>query len=675
MRPRWIASVVALFITTISGSLGASLPVVDKSVRPGDAFFQYVNGAWLKATEIPSDRASIGDDVVLSERNDQRTLEIIQKTARASNASADARKVADYYNTFMDEATIEQRGLQPLEPLLKQIAAIHDRKGLSQVLGSQLRADVDVLNNTEVYTDKLLGLWVAQDLDNPSRYVPFLLQGGLGMPDRDYYLGNSVSMEAMRSKYRAHLVKLLTLAKIPDAASKAGRIFDLEQRMAQVHSSRLDTIDVVKGNNHWSRKDFDTHAPGLDWQEYFAAAGLDKQADFIVWQPAAVKGLSALVASQPIDTWKEYLALRAIEHASPYLPKAFVNERFEFFGKTLTGTPKLRDRWKRGIGVTNAAMGDAVGKLYAARYFAAGEKARAETMVHNLMAAFSQRIDGLSWMAPETKAKAKAKLAVLKIGVGYPDHWIDYSALKVVPGDALGNAQRAESFETARNLAKLGKPVDRSEWVMTPQTVNAVNLPVMNAMNFPAAILQPPYFDPQRPTVMDYGAIGATIGHEISHSFDDQGALFDATGKLQNWWTPADLAHFTDSAQRLARQYDQYRPFPDLSLKGQQVLSENIADLAGLAVAYDAWKLSLNGKPATVVDGFTGDQQFFISYAQSWRDKTRESALRQQIITDGHAPSEYRADTVRNLDAWYQAFDVKPGEKLYLAPDARVRIW
>ena len=325
--------------------------------------------------------------------------------------------------------------------------------------------------------------------------------------------------------------------------------------------------------------------------------------------------------------------------------------------------------------MTNVALGDAVGKLYAARYFAPAEKARAEAMVHNLIAAFSRRIDQLDWMAPETKAKAKAKLAVLKIGVGYPDHWIDYSALDIRPGDALGNAMRAELFETHRNLAKLGKPVDRSEWVMTPQTVNAVNLPVMNAMNFPAAILQPPYFDPKRPAVMDYGAMGATIGHEISHSFDDQGAQFDATGKLHNWWTPEDFAHFKEASQKLAQQYDQYRPFPDLALNGQQVLSENIADLAGLAVAYDAWQLSLNGKAAPVVDGFSGDQQFFMSFAQSWRDKTREPALRQQVITDGHAPDEYRADTVRNLDAWYQAFDVKPGEKLYLSPDQRVRIW
>jgi predicted metalloendopeptidase len=663
------------FLGAAASSSGRDLPAVDTSVKPGDAFYQYVNGAWLKATEIPADRSSMSDGAMLSEQADERTREIIQQTAQDKNATADAKKIADFYNAFMDEASIEKLGLRPLDAQLREIAAIRDRKSLSHVLGGQLRADVDVLNGTQLYTGNLLGLWVAQDLDDPSRYVPFLLQGGLGMPDRDYYLDDSPSTAAIRAKYTPHLARVLTLANIKDAEAKAERIFELEKRMATIHGARVDTFDVVKANNHWSRKDFDTKAPGLDWQEYFAAAGLGGQKDFIVWQPAAVTGLSALVASQPLETWKDYLAIRLIEHASTYLPKAFVDERFEFYSKTLSGTPKPRDRWKRGIAVTNVALGDAIGKLYAARYFAPAEKARAEAMVHNLIAAFSRRIDQLAWMAPQTKAKAKAKLAVLKVGVGYPDHWIDYSALVIKSDDTLGNALRAELFETHRNLAKLGKPVDRSEWVMTPQTVNAVNLPAMNAMNFPAAILQPPYFDPKRPAVMDYGAMGATIGHEISHSFDDQGAQFDATGKLHNWWTPEDFAHFKEASQKLAKQYDQYRPFPDLALNGQQVLSENIADLAGLAVTYDAWHLSLNGKAAPVVDGFSGDQQFFMSFVQSWRGKAREPALRQQVITDGHAPDEYRADTVRNLDAWYKAFDVKQGDKLYLAPDQRVRIW
>ena len=674
MKPVSLALVAAL-LTAAGISAAGDLPAVDTSVRPGDAFFQYVNGAWLKATEIPADRSSMSDGAILSEQADRRTRDIIQETSRDPKATADAKKIADFYNAFMDEAAIEKLGLKPLEPELREIAAINDRKALARVLGRQLRADVDVLNNTHFDTDKLLGLWVAQDMDDPTRYAAFLLQGGLGMPDRDYYLDESPATAAIRAKYTPHLARVLTLAGIPDADAKAARIFDLEKRMATAHVPRVDSQDVQKANNHWSRQDFDVKAPGLDWQEYFAAAGLGKQAGFVVWQPAAVTGLAALVASQPLETWKDYLALRAIERASPYLPKAFVDERFEFYGRTLNGTPKPRDRWKRGIAVTNLALGDAVGKLYVARYFAPSEKARAEAMVRNLIAAFARRIDQLAWMSPQTKVKAKAKLAVLRIGVGYPDHWIDYSALDIRAGDALGNAQRAEMFDTRRNLARLGKPVDRSEWVMTPQTVNAVNLPVMNSMNFPAAILQPPYFDPKRPSVMDYGAMGAVIGHEISHSFDDQGAQFDDTGKLHNWWTPEDFAHFKEASQKLAQQYDQYRPFPDLPLKGQQVLSECIADLAGLAMAYDAWRLSLGGKPAPAVDGFSGDQQFFISFAQSWRGKAREPALRQQVITDGHAPDEYRTDTVRNVDAWYAAFGVKPGEKLYLPPAERVRIW
>jgi predicted metalloendopeptidase len=666
---------LTLAIAAARSTLLADLPAVDTSVRPGDAFFQYVNGTWLKSTEIPPDRSSVSNDTVLSELNLKRTREIIEQTAKANDATSEARKVADYYIAFMDETAIEQRGLQPLQTLLKEIADVHDRESLAQLLGSLLRADIDVLNNTDLYTYNLLGLWVAQDLDDPSRYAAFLFQGGLGMPDRDYYLDTSESMAKTRAAYQKHLAKVLTLAKITDADAKAARIFELEKRIATVHGGRVDSIDVKKGNNHWSREDFDTRAPGLDWSAYFAAAGLEAQNSFVVWQPAAVAGLSALVASEPIENWKEYLTLRAIDHYAPYLSSDFVNENFEFYGKALSGTPQIRDRWKRGIAVTNAALGDAVGKLYVARHFTAAEKYRAEAMVHNLIAAFGRRIDQLDWMAPETKTKAKAKLGVLKIGVGFPDHWIDYSDLKIRSDDALGNVQRAELFEYHCKRAKLGQPVDRSEWVMTPQTINAVNLPAMNAMNFPAAILQPPFFDPDQPAVMDYGAMGAIIGHEISHSFDDQGALFDATGKLNNWWTPADFEHFKTAAARLVKQYDQYRPFPDLALNGQQVLSENIADLAGLAVAYDAWQLSLGGKPAPTVDGFTGDQQFFISFAQSWRDKTREPALRQQVITDGHAPSEYRTDTVRNLNAWYQAFDVKPIDKLYLSPDERVRIW
>ncbi|HYN42346.1 MAG TPA: M13 family metallopeptidase, partial [Thermoanaerobaculia bacterium] len=448
-----------------------------------------------------------------------------------------------------------------------------------------------------------------------------------------------------------------------------------ERLIATSHSSRDDSSDVAKGYNRWARSDFAARAPGLEWDAFFEAAGLAKQHEFIVWQPGAATGIAALVRDQPLSTWKEYLAFRTVESASTFLPKTFADEQFAFYGQVLSGTPKQSDRWKRAVAVTDAALGEAVGKLYVAKYFPPSEKARAEAMVKNEIAAFAKRVDRLDWMSPETKAKAKEKLAILKVYVGYPDRWRDYSGLEVVAGDALGNARRASLFEYHRNLAKLGQPVDRGEWVMNPQLVNAVNLPAMNAMNFPAAILQPPVFDPNRPEVMDYGAAGATIGHEISHSFDDQGALFDAEGRLKNWWTKEDFAHFGASAAKLVAQYDAYRPFPDLAVNGKLTVSENIADVAGLAVSYDAWRLSLGGREAPVIDGLTGDQQFFLSFAQSWRTKTREAALRQRIVTDGHAPAEYRADCVRNLDAWYAAFDVKPGQKLYLAPEERVKIW
>jgi putative endopeptidase len=654
---------------------GVDRAAMDLSIAPGDDFFRYANGGWLKSAQIPPDRSSWGPAEVLSELTAQRTADLIRESAAHSSPGTDTRKIGDYYASFMDEAAIEKLGLAPLAPGLKAIDAISDRGALAAALGRTLRADVDVLNATSLHTENLLGLWVAQDLDDPSRYAPFLLQGGLVMPDRDYYVNPAPKMAEIRKQYRTHIEAMLRLAHLDDPAGAAARIFELERRMAQVHWDRAQSEQVLKGNNHWSASEFSQRAPGLDWKAFFAAAGLGSQQQFVVWQPSAVTGLAALTASVPLATWKEYLRFHLLEANAAFLPKAFVEERFAFHGRVLSGTPRMRPRWKRAVSVTDAALGEAVGKLYVARYFPPAEKARAEAMVHNLVAAFAVRIDHLSWMAPETRAKAKAKLASLKVGVGYPDHWIDYSALEIVRGDAFGNAQRAELFELQRNLAKLGTPVDRGEWAMVPQLVNAVNLPAMNALNFPAAILQPPFFDPRRDPVMDYGAIGAVIGHEISHSFDDQGALFDASGRLKNWWTKEDFAHFEAAGQRLAQQFDAYHPFPDIHVNGKQTLSENIADVAGLSVAYDGWRLTLKGKPAPKIDGFSGEQLFFISFGQSWRDTTREAELRRRIITDGHAPDEYRADTVRNLDAWYAAFGVKPGQKLYLAPDERVRVW
>ena len=656
-------------------SHGLDIAAIDRSVAPGNDFFGYANGAWLKATVIPADRSSWGPDEALTELTAERTAQLIHEASASAPAGSEARRIGDYYASFMDEASIERLGLKPLQPGLQRIAAIKDRAALARALGETLRADVDILNATNLYTGNLFGLWVAQDLDDPTRYSPFLLQGGLGMPDRDFYLNPSKHMADIRTRYQAHIEALLTLAKLPDAQQQAARIYSLEQRIAQAHWSRAQSEEVLKGNNHWSLKDFAQRAPGLDWPGFFAAAGLGGQNEFVVWQPSALIALSALTASVPLQTWKEYLRFHLIESHCAYLSRAFVAEHFAFHGQVLSGTPQLKPRWKRAVDETNDAFGEAVGKLYVARYFPPAEKARAEAMVRNLLTAFAARLDRLEWMAPQTRAKAKAKLASLRVGVGYPDRWRDYSALEVVAGDAFGNAERAKLFEYRRNLAKLGQPVDRGEWVMNPQLVNAVNLPAMNALNFPAAILQPPYFDPQRDPVMDYGAIGATIGHEISHSFDDQGALFDASGRLKNWWTPQDFAHFQAAGARLIEQFNRYRPFPDISVNGKQTLSENIADVAGLSVAYDAWRLTLAGKPTPAEAGFNADQLFFLSFAQSWRQKIREPALRQRIVTDGHAPAEYRADTVRNLDPWYAAFSVQPGQKLYLAPADRVRVW
>jgi putative endopeptidase len=655
-------------------STSGLLPGLDTAVLPGNDFFQYANGGWLKTAEIPSDYSEWGPGVALLKETTRRTSELLEKAAEAPPGT-DARKAGDYYASYLDEAAIEAKGLLPLQPDLARIASLSDKKALARLFGEQLRADVDPMNNTNFHTERVLGLWVSPDLNAPSRYAAYLLQGGLGLPERAYYVELSPAMAEVRVKYLAYVVSLLKLAHVPDASAKAARIMALETKLARAHVSREDSEDVLKGNNPWKQTDFPARAPGLDWAAVLSAARLDTQPLVFVWQPAGITGLAALVASEPLATWKDYLTFHAINSRCGVLPRAFVQAHFAFYGKTLFGTPELSPRFDRAVAATNAAVGDAVGQLYVKRYFPPEAKAQVQGMARSIILAFGRRIESLDWMAAATKAKAKEKLSTLYVGVGYPERWVDYAGLEVVRGEALANEERAELFEYRRRLAQLSSPVDLTEWWMTPQTVNAVNMPLQNALNFPAAILQAPFFDPGASSAVNYGSIGATIGHEISHSFDDQGSQFDAHGKLSDWWTPADLAHFQAAGAQLASQFDGYRPFPDLSVNGKQTLSENIADLAGLAAAHDAWLLSLEGKPAPAVESFSGEQAFFLSYAQSWRTKEREASLRQQLITDGHAPAEYRAETVRNLDAWYQAYDVKPGQSLYLAPLARVRLW
>jgi len=655
---------------------GINVANMDRSVKPGDNFHLYCNGDWIKRTEIPPDRSRLSVFTTLADVSDKRTSTLIEEAAKSGGAAgSSARKIADLYNSYMDEAAIEAKGLAPLQSHLKAIAAISNKKELASALGETLRADVDALNNTNFHTSHLFGLWVAPGFNDSDHYAAYVLQGGLQLPDREYYLSDSEPMRDIRSKYQAHVSAMLKLAGFTDTDARAERIVALEHAIAEKHLTLAENDDIHQANNTWKQADFVAKAPGLDWAEYFRGAGLSKQASFIVWQPTAFVGESALVASTPLDTWKDWLAYHLIEEYGGVLPKALADERYAFFGKVLQGAPEQRPRWQRGVVIVNRHLGDDVGKIYAQRYFSPEAKAQAQAMVANIIAAFRKRIEALSWMAAATKAEAQAKLNTLYVGVGYPETWIDYSTYEVKPDDIFGNVWRGNLFKYHHDVARLGAPVDRKEWSMTPQMVNAVNLPLQNALNFPAAILQPPFFDPLAPAAANYGAIGSVIGHEISHTFDSEGAAFDSKGGVRNWWTPADLQHFEAATAKLAAQYDTYKPFPDLSLNGKQTLAENIADVAGISASYDGFRASLAGQEAPVQDGFSGDQQFFIAFGQDYASKSREAALRQQLAVDSHSPAEFRADTVRNIDAWYAAFDVKPGETLYLAPADRVRIW
>ncbi len=673
-RPAPVA-VTAAAPQPVYGSFGFELEGMDRSVEPGDDFYDYANGGWHQRTEIPPDRTRVGSFIVLADQAERRTRQLVEEAAAAPDARGDLKKLADYYASFMDQEAIESRGLTPLQPELARLAAVTTRAELSRELGATLRADVDALNMGDVETEQLFGLWVSEDLNDPSRYTAYLLQGGLGMPDRDYYLVENARFTALRGKYQQHLAAMLKLAGISDPDARAARILELEKKIAQAHWAQVDTREVSKANNPWRRGDFAQKAPGMDWEAYFGAAGLGAQQDFIVWQPSALIGLSRLVGGEPLATWKDYLTVRALERAAQFLPRAFAAQHFAFHQTTLAGAEQERARWKRGVKYTDDALGEVIGRLYVERYFPPEAKIAADEMVKNIVRALGKRIDALEWMTPATREKAREKLGTLQVGIGHPAKWRDYSGLEVVRGDAWGNRERAERFELARNLAKLGRPVDRQEWFMTPQLVNALNSPQQNSIIFPAAILQPPFFDPHADPAVNYGGIGAVIGHEIIHSFDDMGALFDARGKLSNWWTAQDAARFKAAGEALVAQYNSYRPFPDASVNGALTLGENIADAAGVAIAYDGYQLGLGGQPAPVLDGFSGDQRFFLGFAQVWRNKYREPALRRSLLTDGHAPGKYRAQTVRNQDAWYQAFGVKPDDALYLKPEERVRVW
>jgi putative endopeptidase len=565
---------------------GISIANMDPAVKPGNNFYLYANGGWLKRTVIPPDRSGIGVFTTLSDLSNKRTRTLIEDAGKAkAPEGSDTRKIADLYHSYMDEAGIESSGLKPIEPSLKAVAAIADKNQLARALGESLRADVDALNNTNFHTPNLFGLWVAPGFSDSAHYAPYLLQGGLELPDRDYYLSDTDSMRKIRTKYQAHIAAMLKLAGFADADARAARIFSLEHAIAQTHWSLADNQEMAKANNPWKRGDFPVKAPGLNWDEYFRGAGLSQQPAFIVWQPSAFTREAALVNSTPLDAWKDWLAYHLIETYGDVLPKALADEEFAFAGPVLSGRLQQRPRWQRGVAVVNGELGDAVGKVYAQRYFPAQDKANAEALVAHIIDDYRERLRTLSWMAPATKTEAIAKLNALYVGIGYPESWHDYSGYEVKRDDIVGNLRRGRLFYYHFNVARIGKPVNRKEWSMTPQTVNAVNLPLQNALNFPAAILQPPFFDPAAPNAANYGAIGSVIGHEVSHTFDTEGSAFDAQGRMRNWWTPSDFAHFRASTAKLAAQYDSYKPFPDLSVNGKQTLAEDTADIAGISAA------------------------------------------------------------------------------------------
>ncbi len=664
------AAAAAASRKTVGLSSGLFPAYVDTHVKPQDDFFRHVNGHWLSHTEIPGDKSGAGAFLDLREATLPQLRAIIEASAKANGTAAgsEAQKIADMYASFMDVAAIEAKGLKPLESDIARIAALTDK--------AQIPALMAYLNTMQVNVPYDIG--IHQDANDSSMYVADVAQSGLGLPDRDYYLlDGDVRLKDARTKYVAHIEKMLAMMGDKDAAKSAADILTLETTLAQAQWTKVENRDPVKTYNRVELAQLDALTPGYDMNAFLAALGIkDKVTYVVVSQPSYLSGFSKLLQSTPLDTWKTYFRWHLLSASSSTLPKAFADESFAFNSTVLNGIPKQEDRWKRGVRLVNGTMGESLGKLYVEKYFPAASKARMETLVANLLEAYRESIDTLDWMSPATKTEAKAKLATFRPKIGYPNKWRNYAALDVVKGDALGNAQRAARFSAQFELNKLGKPIDREEWGMTPQTVNAYYNPEMNEIVFPAAILQAPFFDPKADDAVNYGGIGAVIGHEISHGFDDQGSQYDGKGNLRDWWTKEDHEKFAAKTSVLIKQYSAFSPLPGYNVNGELTLGENIADNSGLAIAYKAYKLSLNGKPAPVLKGLTGDQRFFTGFAQVWRGKTRDEATIVRIKTDPHSPAEFRANgTLRNMPGFYQSFGVKEGDKMYLAPKDRVSIW
>jgi len=647
------------------GAFGLDLAGGDPNVRAGDDFYAYANGRWQEKTQIPPDRSSWGSFIMLRERSLEQLRGILDALPAGAPAGSNGQKLYDFYRAYLDTEAIERAALSPAKPVLDAIAAANTHEQIAAFMGRpelRLRAPVD--------------LDIGPDEKDPDHYMVVVLQGGLGLPDRDYYLKDEAVYKELRAKYAAHIERLLALAGQPAVEQGARSILELETQIARAHWPRAKTRERDLTYNPYTREALAKFAAGFPWPQLLAGAGLETQPRFIVFEPDAVQALGVLFRQAPVERWRTYLTYHYLVGNADVLPKALDDEVFDFYGRTLHGREQQQARWKRAVAAVDAALGEAAGELYVKQYFPPSSKQQMLELVENLRASYRERIEKLPWMTAETKKVALEKLAAFRPKIGYPDKWRDYSALEVKPGDAFGNAARAASFDWQRQVKRLGGPTDRDEWGMTPQTINAYYNPTFNEVVFPAAILQPPFFDPHADAAVNYGGVGGVIGHEMGHGFDDQGAKSDARGVLHTWWLQQDTDAFHQRVDRLAAQYDTYTALPGLNINGRLTLGENIGDLGGLAVANEAYHRSLRAAQAPVLDGLSGDQRFFLSWAQVWRHKQRDEDLRAQVTSDPHSPAKYRVNgVVRNVDAWYPAFQVQPGDKLYLAPDERVHIW
>lgn len=640
----------------------------DASIRPQDDFYRHVNGGWLSKTALPADRASYGTFVQLSDTAEADLHALIQEAAAQANrqAGSTAQQVGDLFASFSNETKVNELGAAPVKPRLAEIAGIKTPAEMATLVGKL----------SMIGLPGPVGTGVLPDAGDPTRMILYVSQGGTALPDRDYYLKPDARFVEIRTKYLQYLERVFTLADWPAPAASAKSVLDVETALAKIQWTSVETRDALKTYNKYTVARFLADMPGFDWTTWAREQGLDKTSEWVVEEPSFVKGFSAMVPRTPIAAWKSWLAAQVLRMNAPLLSQPFQDAQFEFFNKTLSGQQVPRLRWKRGVQLVGASVGEALGQLYVARHFSPASKTRMETLIANLVEAYRQSISEVDWMTPATRQAALAKLAKFRSKVGYPDKWRDYSGLKIVADDLVGNVERANRFESDYQIAKLGKPVDHDEWEMTPQTVNAYYEPLKNEIVFPAAILQPPFFDPSADDAANYGAIGAVIGHEIGHGFDDQGRRFDGDGKLRDWWTAEDEAEFTKRTKALIDQFNAFTPLPGLHINGALTIGENIGDLGGLSIAYRAWKISLGGKPSPVIDGLTGDQRYFMGWAQAWRAKASDAYLQRQVLADPHAWAEFRVTgPVSNIQAFYDAFNVKPGDKLFRAPDARVKIW